>query len=106
MVDWSKVKKEFIPASEVPSGHAPQGQWDEVFGSIPKGQALVLHEPEVNSSTVRQALQRMQKHGKYKNLRVSTKGVHATATVYITNTEKALTRVPRVSLEQSDKQTS
>jgi hypothetical protein len=89
MVDWKKVKKEFIPANEVPGGHGAQNpaQWDELFSGIPKGQALVLHEPEINSGTIRNALRRTQKDGKFKNLRVSTKGIHGRATIYITNTE-------------------
>lgn len=106
MVDWSKVKKEYISSGDVPAGHGAQSHWDEIFNEIPKGQALVLHEPEVNAGTFRQALQRMHRHGKFKNLRMSTKGIHGTATIYITNTDKALVRTPRLSQQQDDTQTS
>jgi len=88
MVDWNKIKKEYISANDVPTGHGAQSEWDNIFTEIPKGQALVLHEPEVNAGTIRAALQRKQRHGKFKNLKVTTKGVHGTATVYVTNTEK------------------
>lgn len=102
MVDWTKVKKEFIAASEVPSGHGAQSPWNAIFNEIPKGQALVLHEPEVNAGTVRGALQRMHKHGKFKNLRFTSKGVHGTATIYITNTEKAPIRTPRGRSQEAE----
>jgi hypothetical protein len=88
MVDWNKIKKQYISSNDVPSGHGPKAQWDEIFGDIPKGQALVLHEPEISAGTIRAALQRMQNNGKFKNLQLSTKGIHGTATIYITNTEK------------------
>jgi hypothetical protein len=108
MVDWKKVKKEFIPASEVPLGHGAQNpaQWDELFSSIPMEQALVLHEPELSAGTIRNALRRMQKVGKFKNLKISTKGIHGRATIYITNTEKAPTytvvRKPHLKSEQQN----
>lgn len=89
MVDWSKVKKSYIPASEVPKARREGSPWDEIFSNIPKGQALVLHEPEVNAGTVRGALQRMHRHGKFKNIEMSTKGLHGDATIYVINTEKA-----------------
>jgi len=91
MVDWSKIKKEYIQASQVPIGRGSESPWDEIFSDIPKGQALVLHEPEVSAGTVRAALQRQHKHGRFKNIHITTKGVHGTATIYITNTEKAPT---------------
>jgi len=88
MVDWSKIKKEYVSLDEVPVPHSRATEWDELFSSVPRGQALVLHEPDVNSGTVRGALQRKQKQGKFKNLQYSSKGVHGSATVYISNTEK------------------
>jgi len=107
MVDWNKIKKEYVPSIEVPTGRGTGAPWDEIFGGIPKGQALVLHEPEISAGTIRAALQRMQNRGKFKNLHMSTKGIHGTATIYVTNTEKAIpTRTPRVSQQQDDTQTS
>jgi hypothetical protein len=89
MVDWSKIKKEYISATSVPTGRTSQSPWDEIFADIPRGQALVLHEPEVNAGTVRQALQNRHNKGKFKYIYVTTKGVHGTATIYVTNSEKA-----------------
>lgn len=90
MVDWSKVKKEYIPANETPSKRTKGLLWDVIFAEIPKGQTLVLHEPEVNSGTVRAALQRRWMVGKFKNLHIVTRGRLGTATIYIINTEKPL----------------
>jgi len=112
MVDWSKVKKSYIPASEVPSGHGAQSPWDKIFEEIPKGQALVLHEPDVSAGTVRQALHTRHRKGKFKNLRMSTKGRHGIAVIYVTNIEKAtptptITRKAHATPEQQkDTQTS
>ena len=91
MVDWKNLKKEYISSNEVPTGRDRESPWNDIFADIPKGQALVLHEPEVSAGTIRAALQRKQKNGKFKNLKVTTKGVHGTAIVYVTNTEKAPT---------------
>lgn len=90
MVDFNKIKKEYISINEVPPPHTRTTEWDEIFSSIPKGQALVLHEPDINSGTVRGALQRKHKDGKFKNLQYSSKGVHGSAIVYISNIEKAV----------------
>lgn len=88
MVDWEKIKKEYISAKEVPEPHSRESPWDEIFSSIPKGQALVLREPEVNAGTVRGALKRKQNKGKFKNLRYSSKGTHGSAVIYVTNMDK------------------
>jgi hypothetical protein len=113
MVNWKTIKKEFIPANQVPLGHGAQNpaQWNELFSSIPKEQALVLHEPEVSAGTIRNALLRMQKKGKFKNLKISTKGIHGKATIYVTNTEKAptyrlVTKAHPTHEQQSETQTS
>lgn len=86
--DMSKIRKEFIPIADVPAPHTRITEWDEIFSSIPKGQALVLHEPEVYAGTVRGALTRKQKDGKFKNLQFSSKGKHGSAIVYVSNMEK------------------
>jgi len=88
MVDWKKVTKAYIPSDQVPTGRTRESPWDAIFSEIPKGQALVLKEPEVSSGTVRAALKRNQARGRFKNLRMVSKGVHGQATIYITNTEK------------------
>lgn len=104
MPDWSKIKKEYIPASAVPTGRASESPWDEIFSGIPKGQALVLHEPEVSAGTVGQALRTRHRKGKFKNIKVTTKGMHGTATIYITNTDKPIK--PARMAQQDEAQTS
>ena len=102
MVDWSKIKREYVPLQEVPPAHQRgSSPWDEIFGSIPKGQALVLKEGEVSSSTVRAALTRKHKEDKFKNIQFSTKGAHGNALLYLANTdtstEKPIQRTARTS---------
>jgi hypothetical protein len=92
MVDWKNIKKEYIPSNQVPTGRNRESPWDDVFTGIPKGQALVLREPEVNAGTIRAALKRKQAHGKYKNLKLTSKGVHGSATIYLINTESPVVR--------------
>ena len=94
LTDLSKIKKEFIPANEVPERQRVASQWDEIFGGIPKGQALVLHEPEVSRSAVRAALHTRQICGKFKNITVFSRGARKKATIYIVNTEKPPKLVP------------
>jgi hypothetical protein len=101
MVDWSKIKKEYIQANQVPTGRARESQWNNIFADIPKGQALVLREPEVSSGTIRAALKRMQAHGKFKNLKFISKGVHGSATIYVVNNEPLL-RVPHGKITGKD----
>jgi hypothetical protein len=90
MKDLSKLKLEFIPVNQVPTTRATQSPWEDIFKQIPAGQALILHEPDVNSGTVRAALVRKQRHNKFKNLQLVTKGKHGTATIYIKNNDKAV----------------
>ena len=99
MTDFSKIRKEFIPASQVPEARRIPSEWDEIFKGIPKGQALVLHEPEIHSGTVREALRARQRHGKFKNIRVSTRGAKGKAAIYVINTDKPVT-TPRAALQQ------
>lgn len=106
MVDFNKIKKEYISIDEVPAPHTRASQWDELFSSIQKGQALVLHEPEVNASSTRAALQRKQKEGKFKHLQYSSKGVHGSATLYISNTEKSAEKTVDKPIQRWAKQTT
>ena len=89
MLDITKLKTEFIPISEVPTGRSRNSPWDIIFDKVPKGQALVLKEPEVSAGTIRAALQRKHKAGKYKHLSIVTKGAHGTAAIYILNNDKS-----------------
>lgn len=89
MVDWSKIKREYIPEAEVPTERLRGTDWDTVFGNIPEDQALVVKEPEVCLSTIRIALSRKQKEGKFKNYRVISKGRHGVGTIYIVNIKES-----------------
>jgi hypothetical protein len=84
--------KEYVSVDEVPPPHQRvSSPWDEIFGSIPLGKALVLKEGEVSSSTVRAALVRKHKQGKFKNIQFSSKGAHGNALIYLANTDKPKT---------------
>ena len=74
---------ELIPIEEVP--YKKETKWDELFKAIPKGQALVLREPDVNADGAAGALQRRKKRGQYKNLSVIVRGPKGKRVVYITN---------------------
>lgn len=88
-IDMKNLK--FVPVSEVPASHRRgETQWKTLFAQVPKGQAVVLQEPEVWASSISQALRRMQKRdGKFKNLQVITRGKHGTAMIYVVNTDKS-----------------
>lgn len=92
MTDWTKIKKEYVSIDEVPPPHQRASPWDEIFSSIPAGQALILKEPDVSGGTVRAALDRKHKEGKFKNIQYSSKGLHGKATVYLSNTDKPIER--------------
>jgi hypothetical protein len=101
MTDWYKIKREYVPLEQVPPPHTRgTSPWDEIFGSIPKGQALVLREPEVSSGTVRAALTRKHKEGKFKNIQFSSKGVHGSGIIYISNTEKPVEKTTEKPIQR------
>jgi hypothetical protein len=77
---------EFISADKVP--YTKKTKWDEIFASIPKGQALVIHEAEVRPEAVRTALSRRQKKGKFKNLKMIYREINGEIKSYIINTDK------------------
>ena len=88
MVDLSKVKYELIPNSQVPTTSVRETPWDDLFNQIPKGQTMVLKEPQVIAGSLRAALTRRQGSGKFKNLRLRTKGKRGSRTLYLMNTDK------------------
>jgi hypothetical protein len=81
-----KDKLKFISANEVP--YTRQTKWDEIFAQIPKGQALVLEEPEVNADTLRAALLRRKRQGKFKNLQMIARGKRGHRKSYVANADK------------------
>ena len=49
--------------------------WEKIFSSIPKGKVLTFHPDEVSADTVRTALKRMQRKGKFRHLKMTTRKV-------------------------------
>lgn len=49
--------------------------WEEIFGSIKEGEAIVIEPEQIHSSTVRTALKRYQDNGKFRNLVMTTRTV-------------------------------
>lgn len=96
MVDLSKVKIELIPNEEVPISRVRETPWDDLFNKIPKGQTLVLKEPQVLAGSIRAALTRRQGSGKFKNLRLRTKGKRGSRTLYLMNIEKNANSVLKI----------
>ena len=80
-VDIENLK--FIPKSEVPSRQY-RTKWDELFSSIPKGEALVLPFTKVNKGVVRMALYYRHKKGKFEHLEAVERG----EAVYVINSKE------------------
>lgn len=74
----------FVPISEVPEV-VRKTIWGDVFKKIPMGQALILTEAEASPETVRSALRRYQKDGKFTHLEGTTRKVNDKRVVYILN---------------------
>ena len=74
----------FVPISNLPTIRR-KTQWEEIFEQIPKGQALVLTDEEASPETVRSALRRYQKKGKFTHLEGTTRKVNGEKVVYILN---------------------
>ena len=64
----------FIEESEVPKVR-PQTPWEEIFSAIPPGKATVFEPEQVSPSTVRTALKRYQKKGKFVSLRMTARKI-------------------------------
>lgn len=73
-IDPNNLK--FIEEQDIPEKTVRTGTpWKKVFGSIPKGKVLVFHPDEVSSDTVRTALKRFQRKGKFKHLQMTTRKI-------------------------------
>jgi len=67
---------ELIDATEVPERKYQRGiDWEEIFSKIPSGKAAVIQPEQLHSSTVRTALKRFQKRGKFTNLFMTTRKI-------------------------------
>ena len=76
-------KLERIPEDEVP--YKKRTKWDEIFESIPKGEAVVFPEQIAHPTSVRQALNRRQKQGKYTELQIISRGRKGQRKTYLIN---------------------
>ncbi len=75
-----------IPANQVPT-RKKATIYDEFFASIPLGQAAVLSEKNINSSSIRQALKRRQKEGLFINYNIVVAGKRGDRIIYVINEE-------------------
>lgn len=73
----------FIPNDEVPIKIPTK--WDSIFSSIPKGKSLVLKDSQANPDSMRGALIRRKRQGKFKNLRLVVRGKKGNRTAYLMN---------------------
>lgn len=73
------MSRKYVDESEVPLRFGKSLEWPIIFDSVPKGKALVL--TDVLPVTVRKALERQQKHNRFKGMYVVQRG----KTVYIVN---------------------
>lgn len=71
-IDLKKLRR--IPIEEVPMKWT---KWDEVFSSIPIGEALVVPNSVAHPVSIRNAIKRRQKKGKLLNYSVVMSGENA-----------------------------
>lgn len=77
----------FIPISEVPEISRKKTQWEEILSSIPQGEAVVIPADQASPATVRSAVSRYQKRGKFTQLRAASRKIKGEITTYILNPE-------------------
>ena len=63
----------YINEGDVPTAIRRKFDWESVFNEIPNGKARQIGEEEAHYTTVRQALGRLQKIGKFKNYYIKTR---------------------------------
>lgn len=76
-------KLERIPEGEVP--FKKRTKWDKIFESIPKGEAVVIPEEMAHPTSVRQALARRQRQGRFNELQILSRGRRGQRKTYIVN---------------------
>lgn len=69
-IDLKQLKR--IPVEEVPT--SKWTKWDDVFSSIPEGEALVVPNESAHPVSIREAIRRRKKKGKYLNYSVVMSG--------------------------------
>ena len=85
----SRLKRaQFIDEEEIPSSMRQRVDWESIFGDIPEGKARVIGSDEAHYTTVRQALQRFQKMGKFENYYIKTRKIGNARASYVANPRK------------------
>ena len=83
--DLQRISEDEIPERTVQTGI----QWEEIFKSIQTGEVLVFQPDQVASTTVRTALRRLQKKGKFKKLHSTSRKIGEKKYVtYVVNPSK------------------
>jgi len=74
-----------IDESEVPDKPKRYTPYRELFKRIGNGKALVLTDNDVNLTTARAALRRLQRKGEFKQMMATQRTVEGKRTLYIIN---------------------
>ena len=75
----------YLNEEDVPKAIRKKFDWEGVFNEIPVGKARLIGEDEAHYTTVRQALNRLQKMGKFKNYYVKTRKEGNQRVSYVVN---------------------
>jgi hypothetical protein len=75
----------YLNEEDVPTAIRKTFDWESVFEDIPVGKARQIGEDEAHYTTVRQALDRFQKIGKFKNYYIKTRKEGNQRVSYVVN---------------------
>jgi hypothetical protein len=78
----------YINEEDVPSSIRKRFDWESVFSEIPEGKARQIGMDMAHYTTVRQALVRAQKKGKFKNYYIKTRKEGNQRVSYVVNPQK------------------
>ena len=86
----NKLKRPvYLNEEDVPTAIRKTFDWENVFREIPIGKARLIGEDEAHYTTVRQALNRLQKLGKFKNYFIKTRKEGNQRVSYVVNPKDA-----------------
>ena len=83
-IDLKDLK--LIDAKDVPKAKM-YSVWAEILNSIPEGKALDIPHEVINQGTVRAALSKRHRLGKYKHIRFSYRTINGKKIGYLINSE-------------------
>jgi hypothetical protein len=75
----------YLNEADVPTAIRKKFDWESVFNDIPIGKARQIGGDEAHYTTVRQALSRLQKMGKFKKYYIITRKVGNQRVSYVVN---------------------